>query len=282
MAKFLVALTENESFSKNLFELTKDLYGDLNKHLFVGLIVKDLTYKSSVGELVEDTLQAGPHLAKPKGLTEEDRQKTDVISICIEKANEHGIKCEIYNDFHLTTDEVIKHTTFADLLILSYQIFFNCADNKLDSSLLYQILRGSKCPIMILPDNIKKIENIIFTYDGKESSVFAIRAFSNLFAGQSKNKPVSLLSVMPSPSGESIKNEKLLMDLIKQYFNDIGIQLLEGRNISDEINDFLNDVHNPLIVMGAYGRSRISNIHLPNVTRKLLVQSGPPLFISNR
>ena len=135
---------------------------------------------------------------------------------------------------------------------------------------------------MILPDNICKIDNIIFTYDGKDSSVFAIRAFSNLFAGHSKNKPVSILTVMKSPDDEGIKNEKLLMELIKQHFNDVGIQLLEGNTISDEISNFAGTVTNPLIVMGAYGRSRVSNILLPSVARHIMTKSRLPLFIAHR
>ncbi len=282
MAKFLIALTESESFSKNLFKVIKNLYGNLNKHLFMGLIVKEITYKSAVNEMAENAVYSGSGNKRLIGLTSEDRRKADVISICKEKAKENGIQCEIFNNFRLTTEEVIKHTTFADLLVLSYQIFIPHDQDQPDSSLLYQILRGSKCPVMILPDDIQKIENIIFTYDGKESSVFAIRAFSNLFAAQSKNKPVSILTVMKSASDERIKNEKLLTDLVKQYFNDVGIQLLEGRSISNEIASFARGVENPMIVMGAYGRSRISNILLPSVARSLLTQSNLALFIAHR
>ncbi len=282
MAKFLVALTENESFSENLFRVVKNLYGNLNKHLFVGLIVKEISYRSTVTKLVGKTFNPGSSGSKLTGLTEEDRQKADVISICKEKARENGIQCEIYNNFRLTTQEVIKQTTFADLLILSYQIFIDNVNSLPDSSLLYQLLKGSKCPVMILPDNIRRIDNIIFTYDGKESSVFAIRAFSNLFAGQSKNKPVSILTVMQSADEERIKNEKLLMDLVKQYFNDVGIQLLESRSISNEISNFALGVVNPIIVMGAYGRSHISNILLPSVARTLLTHFNFPLFIAHR
>jgi len=144
MAKFLFALTKSESFNENLFGLTKDLYGNLNKHLFVGLIVKDLTYKSAVNEFVEKTIPFKFKSVKNDGLTEEDRDKADVISICEKKAKENKIRYEIYNDFHFTAQEVIKQTVYADLLILSYQIFFNFSNKKPDSSLLYQVLKGSK------------------------------------------------------------------------------------------------------------------------------------------
>jgi nucleotide-binding universal stress UspA family protein len=167
------------------------------------------------------------------------------------------------------------------MLILSYGVFYNHLTGKPDSSILYQILKGSKCPVLILPEGTNKIDNIIFTYDNKESSVFAIRAFSNLFSGNMKEKIISILSVMPN-ADEEMKNEKLLLNLVKQHYNNVGIQLLEGNNISKEINNFAKNVSNPLVVMGAYGRSRISNLLLPSVAQYLLKKSSLPLFIAHR
>jgi nucleotide-binding universal stress UspA family protein len=126
-----------------------------------------------------------------------------------------------------------------------------------------------------------EVDNIIFTYDNKESSVFAIKAFSNLFARKMKDKIVSILTVMPNVD-EEIKNEKLLLNLVKQHYNDVGLQLMEGHNISKEINNFAHNVQNPMVVMGAYGRSRISNLLIPSVANYLLKKSNLPLFIAHR
>jgi hypothetical protein len=42
-----------------------------------------------------------------------------------------------------------------------------------------------------------------------------------------KDKIVSILTVMPNID-EEIKNEKLLLKLVKQHYNNVGLQLLEG------------------------------------------------------
>ena len=81
---------------------------------------------------------------------------------------------------------------------------------------------------------------------------------------------------------EEVKNEKLLLQLVKQHYNNVGIQLLEGNNISKEISNFARNVQNPLVVMGAYGRSHISNLLLPSVAQYLLKKSNLPLFIAHR
>ena len=280
MARFLVALDGNNSFNKDLFQLSKKMLDDLEEHLFVGMLVKDVSYMNTVSSYVEEPIMAE---VSPKNgfLNEEDHVITNVISQFEKAARDTNVKYEIYNDFRLTAHEVVKQSTYADLLVLSYKVFFNYLTGKPDTSILYQILKGSKCPVLILPEGTNKIDNIIFTYDNKESSVFAIRAFSGLFADSTRDKIVSILSVMPN-ADEEVKNEKLLLKLVKQHYNNVGMQLLEGNNISREISNFASHVQNPLVVMGAYGRSHISNLLLPSVAQYILEKSNLPLFIAHR
>ncbi len=280
MAKFLVALDGSNSFNQDLVQLSSDLLQNLEEHLLVGMLVKDVSYVNTIGSFVEEPIMAEA-MPTNEFLTEEDYVITEVISQFEQTLKDSNIKYEIYNDFKLTAHELVNQSIYADMLILSYRVFYNYRTGKPDTSILYQILKGSKCPVLILPEGTKKIDNIIFTYDNKESSVFAIRAFSNLFPGKSKNKIVSILSVMPNVD-EEIKNEKLLLNLVKQHYSNVGVQLLEGHNISKEISIFAGNVQNPLVVMGAYGRSRISNLFLPSVAQYLLKKSKLPLFIAHR
>lgn len=280
MAKFLVALDGSTSFTKNLFKLSSDILMDTDEGLFVGMVVKDVSYFNTINNFVGEPVMADV-MPGPGFLNDEDGIITDVISQFERNAKDSSIKYEIYNDFKLTAHEVVKQSTYADLLILSYRVFYSPQTGKPDSSIIYQILKGSKCPVLILPEGTTQIDNIIFTYDNKESSVYAIRAFSNLFARKLRDKIVSILTVMPNVD-EEIKNEKLLLKLIKQHYNNVGLQLLEGHNISKEINNFANNVQNPLVVMGAYGRSRISNLLIPSVAHYLLKKSNLPLFIAHR
>ena len=280
MARFLVALDGSDTFNNDIFQLAHGLLRNVEEHLFVGMLVKDVSYMNTVSSFVEEPILA--EVSPTNGfLNEEDHVIANVISHFEKTAKDTNVRYEIYNDFRLTAHEVVKQSTYADLLILSYRVFFNYVTGKPDTSILYQILNGSKCPVLILPEGTKQIDNIIFTYDNKESSVFAIRAFSALFAESTKDKIVSILSVMPNVD-EEVKNEKLLLKLVKQHYNNVGMQLLEGDNISKEINNFASHVKNPLVVMGAYGRSYISNLLLPSVAQYLLKKSNLPLFIAHR
>jgi nucleotide-binding universal stress UspA family protein len=280
MAKFLVALDGSVSFTKELFQFSSELLEDSEEALFVGMVVKDVSYYNSLHSVVGEPVLADM-MPRRGFLNEEDGVITDAISRFERSAKDSSMRYEVYNDFKLTTHEVVKQSTYADLLMLSYKIFYNTQTGKPDASAIYEILKGSKCPVLILPRGTTRIDNIIFTYDNKESSVFAIKAFSNLFSRKLKDRIVSILTVMPKMDEET-KNEKLLLNLVKQHYNNVGMQLLEGHNISKEISNFAREVQNPMVVMGAYGRSRISNLLIPSVANYLLEKSNLPLFIAHR
>ncbi len=281
MAKILIALEEKSSFVNDLVKVTNDLLPNVTENLFIAYLVKDMAYTSTISNYVNEAALVDHIPQTYEFLSDEDCKKTEVISNFEKGFKEANIRYQIFNDFKLTTHELIKQTTYADLLILSYQIFFNHVTQKPDTSLLYQILKKSRCPVLIIPENMYQTKNIVLTYDGKESSVFAIRAFSNLFAIAVKNKIVSTLTVTPG-ADEEIKNEKYLMELVKQHFSNVGMQLLTGSSTSQEILNFAENVEHPLVIMGAYGRSTISNLIIPSVARRIIRKRRIPLFIAHR
>jgi hypothetical protein len=151
MAKFLVALDGSISFTKDLFKFSSELLQDTDEGLFVGMVVKDVSYYNTVSNFVGEPVMADV-LPDEGFLNEEDGTITDVISQFERNAKDSSVRYEIYNDFKLTAHEVVRQSTYADLLILSYRIFYNYLSGKPDSSTIYQILKGSKCPVLILPE----------------------------------------------------------------------------------------------------------------------------------
>lgn len=281
MSKILIALDQKTSLVKDLASVCKDLMKDCHGHLFEALVVKDLTYDSTFSSYFKEPAGMDRMPDDCGLLTEEDQKKTEVISNFEKDARSAGIRYHIHNDFKVTTSELVQQTTYSDLLILSYQIFFDHVNNKPDASMLYQVLKGSRCPVLIIPEGVRAVKNIIFTYDGKESSVFAIRAFSSLYAISAKDTEVTILTITPN-ADEEIENEAFLLGLIRQHFNNVGLQLLTGTSISAEILNFAQNVADPLVVMGAYGRSTISNLIIPSVARRIIEHSRIPLFIAHR
>lgn len=282
MARILVALNNNTSFNNNLFKVSDSLFRNISEELFVGMLLQGISYKENLASYLEDTsLGSLIPEKKPSAWSEVDNQKAEVISIFEEKAHKKNLNYKICEDFDVSGYDLVQQSTYADLLILSYNIFFNPETDQPDNTFIYQLLKGCRCPVLILPAHTSQIDNIIFTYDGKESSVFAIRMFCNLFSKAISEKETTILTVMPSVD-EEIKNERLLLDLVKHHCSNVGVQLMEGTTISEDISNFAENVSNPLIVMGAYGRSHISNLFLPSVAKNILKKSRYPMFIAHK
>lgn len=277
----MVALDGTENFTKDLVNTSKVLFQGMKEPVMVGYLVKDLAYKVGLGKYFGNPVYADLDPYENELVSEEDQIKVEVLTNFIKCIKTSGLKYEVHDADHLTYHELVKQSIYSDLMILSYQIFFKSLDDQPNENLLFQILKGSRCPVLIIPEGIEKIDNVIFTYDSKESSVFAIRAFSNLFNSSFKDKIVSILTVTPSLQ-EEIENERLLMDLVKHHFNNVGLQLMEGTNTSQEIINFAREVENPLVIMGAFGRSTISNMILPSVAREIIKEKNIPLFIAHR
>ena len=58
MAKFLVALDGSNSFNQDLVQLSSDLLQNLEEHLLVGMLVKDVSYVNTIGSFVEEPIMA--------------------------------------------------------------------------------------------------------------------------------------------------------------------------------------------------------------------------------
>ena len=280
MGKALVALDGKPGSLRDIATICKELFIDWREHLYVGLVVKDLSYQAAISGYAEKAVFADHDPYETELVSEEEQKQAEAIHNFIKPAKKWGVRYEIYHDIRLTARELVKQTMFADLLILSYRLFDNTAPEKTDPSILYDILKESKCPTLIIPEKIRRIDNLVFTYDGKESSVFAIKAFANLFGRATREKITSILTVTPSLD-EEILNEKLLLNLVKQHYNNVGVQLLEGTHITQEISNFARSVTNPLVIMGAFGRSSISNLFIPSVARGIIEEGNTPLFIAH-
>jgi len=91
---------------------------------------------------------------------------------------------------------LIYESRYADLIILGYQAFFSNVAG--EASILKDVLIEAECPVMIVPDQYKPIQNILLTFDGKAHSVFAIKQFIQLLPEESLHATATLVHISKS------------------------------------------------------------------------------------
>ncbi|WP_431209531.1 hypothetical protein ACQ86N_25640 [Puia sp. P3] len=211
-----------------------------------------------------------------KDLTEQQVMKT------IEQFRESCICRETSNLVHrdrgMPLNEVLEESRFADLIILDPATSFSKADHDIPSRFVKEVLEGAECPVLVAPYSCDAIDEVILTYDGTESSVFAIKQFAHLFPGLSDKRAV-VVSV--SDMGGALEQQFKIKEWLKAHYPDVGFVVLRG-SPSDELFGYLIGKKNAIVVMGAYGRTVFSRFFKPSQARLVMKSVNLPIFIAHQ
>jgi hypothetical protein len=132
----------------------------------------------------------------------------------------------------------------------------------------------------VVPRKFRKIENIVFLYDGEPSSVFAIKMFSHTFPSMSE-KNVEVLIIKNKSETLHLPNGKLMREFMKRRYPEAGF-IIEKGDAEDSILSYLKDKKQScLAVLGAYRRSRVSRWFRPSMADRLMSELDLPLFIAH-
>jgi len=212
-----------------------------------------------------------------KDLTEQQVMKT------IEQFRESCICRETSNLVHrdrgMPLNEVLEESRFADLIILDPSTSFSRSDREVPSRFVKDVLEGSECPVLVAPYSWDAVEEVIFTYDGTESSVYAIKQFAYLFPGLSDKKAV-VVSVRDG-EGVALEQQFKIKEWLKAHYSQVEFVILKG-SPSDELFGYLIGKKNAIVVMGAYGRTMFSRFFKPSQARLVMKSINLPVFIAHQ
>lgn len=172
--------------------------------------------------------------------------------------------------------EIHEESKFADLMICDAGL--SPVNSGLGlSPFVRKVLSGSKCPVIVAPVRFDDMEEIVFTYDGSDMSMYAIKQFTYLFPDFGET-PVSVLRVIPSGSAYNEKQDKLV-DFLKYHYNSLSFTTLEGEEAEIALFRQFIGKKNIMLVMGAYGRKMILN---ERSTADILLRNiDTPMFIAH-
>ncbi|MGE5520914.1 MAG: hypothetical protein ACM3VS_13365 [Candidatus Dadabacteria bacterium] len=201
------------------------------------------------------------------------------IRLFVDECRRKGIPSEIYTDKGDPIQEVIFESRFADMLIIDPDISFYDREEQLPSHFVKQILANAECPVLLGPEKFEEIEEIIFCYDGSASAVFAIKQFTYLLP-EFSNMKVMLLEVNNSGSDEFNESDRRMMEWLRTHYHSAYYHALKGE-AKNELFNFLFLKRKKILVLGAYGRSMLSNFFKKSAAEVLIRTVDLPLFIAH-
>ena len=153
----------------------------------------------------------------------------------------------------VAANEMIRESLFADVVLTDGNLSF--ADNDgWPSAFVKELLENAKCPVIVTPFQFDEIDEIVFAYDGTDSSIFAIKQFIYLFPEFSEIK-ITLLQVLSDEDDDITEKEKL-KELLMRHYDTVHYDTLQGNAEIELFKKFLTQ-KNKLLVIGAYGRKKI-------------------------
>ena len=178
--------------------------------------------------------------------------------------------------------DTVLHARYADLAILG-QRWTDYDD--LDYPDPADVVLDAGCPVLVVPraGHFERIErHALVAWNASREAARAVRDALPLLK---RVKAVTVLAVNPKQGTHGHGQEPgadIALHLARHGIKvEIDQSLAPGTNPADEILSRASDYGSDLIVMGAYGHSRMRELVLGGVTRSILAQMTVPVLMSH-
>lgn len=207
----------------------------------------------------------------------------DNVQFFIKACERRGVHSEVSIEGQTETnkssplEEAVDESRFSDLAILDANTSLKDEAEALPTNFVKKFLNEAECPVVLAPAEFNGIDEVIFCYDGSKSAVFAIKQFCYLFPQFSKKK-LTVLEV--EDKIEHSRRKEKMLEWLQRHYRDVNFHLLKG-TASDELLKYLLGKKDSFVVMGAYGRSTLSNFFKKSSANLIIQVVDVPLFISH-
>jgi hypothetical protein len=184
----------------------------------------------------------------------------------------------VHLDRGMPLQELVEESRFADILITDAALSLHHQFTGVPSEFVRNLLKAAECPVIIAPEKYEALNELVFTYNGAASSVFAIKQFTYLFP-QLCNAKTTIVQV--NEEGEWNGTDKFkFKEWLNDHYTNLHFEVLKG-NTDTKLFDYLFKKRNMFLVMGAYGRNGLSEFFKKNPADFLMKVVTQPIFIAH-
>ena len=183
------------------------------------------------------------------------------------------INFNIDDEHEILLDILIEHSKFADLIIAD-------VNDDLGKYSVKDLLAKTQCPVILVQRQTEIPDQVILSYDGTASSIYALKMYSYLFP-EWRNIRSVLVQVNPGDP-EKISHQKYLSDWLSQHFANLDIITLKG-NVEDELTSLIQThSQKTMMVMGSYGKKGLAGFFHAPLSDKMMEVSHVSLFVAHQ
>ena len=275
MKKILLAF-DGSNFSEGAFEFVRRL-NELEPVLVTGVFVPQVDF-ANLWSYSTATSVGATYVPL---LEEEDNELVDQNLMHFEELCEkNGIAYRTHKDFFdFALPELKKESRFADVVIISGELFYKRFLEANQFDYLRDVLHVSESPVLVVPEQYQFPDNNILAYDGSEESVYAIKQFAYIFPELAKNK--TLLVYAEDEEEKMFPSKDYIVELATQHFKDLTFYKLEV-NPKKYFSTWIMDRKGSMLVSGSFSRSAISQIFKKSFVADIIRNHQVPVFIAHK
>lgn len=275
MKKILLAF-DGSNFSKGAFEFARRL-NDMEPVLVTGVFMPQVDYAN----LWSYASAAGAGAGFIPLLEKED---TDIVQKNIlqfeDLCQKNGIAYRVHKDFYsFALPELKKESRFADVIILSGELFYKGVVESNQFDYLRDALHTTECPVLIVPEHYQFPDNNILSYDGTGECVYAIKQFAYIFPELTLNP--TLLVYAEDEENKDFPSRQQIVELATQHYKDLTFYKLE---ISSKkyFSKWINERSGSILISGSFSRSIFSQLFKKSFVAEIIREHKVPVFIAHR
>lgn len=275
MKKILLAF-DGSNFSEGAFEFARRL-NDIEPVLVTGVFMPQVDYAN----LWSYASAAGAGAGFIPLLEEDD---SDIVQRNIlefeELCQKNGIAYRVHKDFYsFALPELKKESRFADVIILSGELFYKGVIESNQFDYLRDALHAAESPVLIVPEHYQFPDNNILSYDGTGESVYAIKQFAYIFPELTSNS--TLLVYAEDEENKDFPSKQQIVELVTQHYKDLTFYKLENTS-KKYFSKWINERSGSILISGSFSRSIFSQLFRKSFVSEIIREHKVPVFIAHR
>jgi len=210
--------------------------------------------------------------------SERDRLRKEHLDYLFTICGDGEVEFTLHESIGSPIEKVVEESRFADLLLISNKTSFSTLYQSSPPQFVKDVLARAQCPVMVLPEKRARIKELVFSYNGTFSSMYAIRQLTQLFPDFS-DIPVNVVYVAEG-NRTVLPHESQLTSYLDHHYEQVRYTVLHG----DPATAFLQLLANRkdcLVTYGAFGRSSLSRFFHRSDAENVLRTMNIPVFITH-
>jgi nucleotide-binding universal stress UspA family protein len=188
-----------------------------------------------------------------------------------------GVPCKLLEDVGSPWEQVLVEAQRYDLILVGQQTYFHFETQQAPCETLHKVLRNTPRPVVTAPDKLTPGSAVLIAYDGSLQAARALQAFQA--SGLRQQREIHIISVAQEHV-EAARHADRAAEFLR--FHEIQALVHPTASTALPAQVILEQVQERgagLLVMGAYGQTRLREFFLGSTTQTVLKDSLIPLFL---